>query len=82
MKSHKTLKIFDIVQLQCRDGRLEGGAYESLDEYVNINGIPIPRPMEDVQGFPHTSYKEIYADTQKRKDELIKEFRAAVLRGC
>ena len=71
-------RIFDAVQFNRRDGRLEGGAYESLNGRVNVHGVPFRR--EDTEGFPR--YDEIHKDTQSRKAELIREFRLATLRGC
>lgn len=76
------LRIFDIIQLRCRDGRLESGVYESLNGFVNINGLPKPPRMEDIPGFPHRTYEEIYKDTEDRRNELRRDFRLAVLRGC
>ena len=73
-------KIFDAVQFYCRDGRLEGGAYESLNGRVNIHGVPLRRDIKDIEGFPR--YDKIHKDTQSRKAELIREFRLAALRGC
>jgi hypothetical protein len=70
---------FDIIQLRCRDGRLENGSYESIDGRVNINGIPLPRSINDIQKFP--SYEEIHKDTVNRKAELIRRFRLAALGG-
>ena len=70
--------VFDSIQLRCRDGRLENGSYESIDGLVNINGLQMPRSIDEIKRFP--SYQTIHRDTVARKEELDRKFLLAILR--
>lgn len=59
------MKTMDLVQLRCRDNRALTGIYEPLI-------LPVPGMR---------TYAEVYQETQTNKNQLIKEFRNAVLSG-
>ena len=62
------LSMMDVVQSRCRNPRVLFGIPTR-----DLSEIPLPDSL---------SYERIHADTQKRKAELIREFRLSTLRGC